>query len=247
MAQEVVHALLYTTVIWLSAIAVTLLLDRIRPFKRRTVSFSSPRREAALALCLVVFTLALFLLLRIALAPLLQTLREEQTYGPLRMVVQLCFMGIALVPFATALLIRHQTLSTIGLSYHNLGPSVLLGVVLGGVTIATYVIVFGKVFTGFREVSFSHLYFLVASLSVGFTEEIIFRGYLQLRLTAWLGARRGLILMAIVFTAGHFGQSLLGLASVFVTGLVFGWVMRKGENIVGLSIWHAIMDWVWIL
>jgi len=84
-------------------------------------------------------------------------------------------------------------------------------------------------------------------LSVGFTEEAMFRGYLQLRLTAWLGTRRGWVLTAIVFTICHIGGSIFNLVAVFIIGLVYGWIMQKSENIVGLSIWHAFTDWVWIL
>ena len=246
--QELIQAFLYIIAVWLSSVAVTVLFDRVAPFKRRPVSFTSPRREAILGLCLIPLSVCLMMLFRLAFASVLSGMAQSETYSLEMMFWVLIVRGIFFAPFVIALLIRHQGLATIGLSRHNLVLSVFLGLILSGVTVVTYVLVFSKAIVIDSELLSSYLYFFVTSLlAVGFVEEAMFRGYLQLRLATWLGARRGWILTAIVFTVLHAGQSITGLVSVFVTGLVFGWIMKKSENIVGLSIWHAFMDWVWIL
>jgi len=249
--QEIVQALTYVTPVWLAAIIVTLLLDRKGLFKRIQVNIISPRRESMLGLFLVALTILLWLLLKIGLSPVIEQIRSAEgpwpNYSLAHMGLQLFSSGVGFTPFALALLVRRQGLLTIGLSRNNLISSAFLGVLLGCFTIASYISVYGNVPTLVSGFSTSSLYYLVAMLSVGCVEEAIFRGYLQLRLTAWLGSFRAWILTAIVFTLGHFGQSIWGLASVFCTGLVFGWIMLKSKNILGLSIWHAFMDWVWIL
>jgi len=246
--QELIQALLYSIPVWLSAIVITLAFDRIAPFKRQPVSFSSPRKEVILSLCLLALTIAISVFISRVSTPLLQTFEKEWPNSSLAYVAWKLFTtGIAFAPFAAALLIGHQNLTTIGLSRHNLLPSAFLGIILSIVTVGAFVVVFGR-FSSLTTFSYAHLHYLVAMmLSPGFLEEAIFRGHLQLRLTAWLGARRAWILTAIVFTIGHFGQSIFGLVSVFILALLFGWIMIKIENIVGLCIWHGFIDWVWIL
>lgn len=248
--QEAMQAFLYLAPVWLAAIVTTILFGRKSLFKRHQVSFISARRESILGVFLVALTVSLWILLKIVLSPVIEQIRNAEgpwpNYSLAHMALQLFASGIGFAPFAIALLMRHQGLSTIGLSRHNLIPSVFLGIVLSGVTITSYVTVYGKAPTMLSTFSASYLYYLVAMLSVGFAEEAIFRGYLQLRLTASLGTRWAWVLTAIVFTIGHVEQSILGLISVFVIGFLFGWIMIRSENIVGLSIWHAFIDWVWI-
>jgi len=214
------------------------------------MSFASARRESMLGFFLIGLSIFIVVLLQIAFFPLILTLSAEYqvpTYSLAHMLVSILFKGATFAPFVVALLTRRQNLSTIGLSRHNLGSSAILGTLLSGITVLFYVIAFGKENVIISGLECFHINYFVAMLSVGFTEEAMFRGYLQLRLTAWLGARRGWVLTAIVFTVGHIGGSIFNLVAVFIIGLVFGWIMQKSGNIVGLSIWHAFTDWVWIL
>jgi membrane protease YdiL (CAAX protease family) len=246
--EELVQALLYSVSVWLSAIVITSVFDRIVSFKRRPVSFSSPRKEAILSLCLLALTMAISVFINWVSTPLLETFEKEWPSSSLAYLAWKLFAtGTAFAPFAVALLMRHQNLTTIGLSRHNLLPSVFLSIILSTVTVGAFVVAYGR-FSNLMTFSYAHLHYLVALiLSPGFLEEAIFRGHLQLRLTAWLGTKRAWILTAIVFTVGHFGQSIFGLISVFILALLFGWIMIKSENIVGLCIWHGFIDWVWIL
>jgi len=248
--DELLQALLYALPVWISAIALTLLFNRIVRFKRCPMSFALARRESMLGLFLILLSIFIGVLLEIAFYPLVLTLSAEYqvpTYSLSHMFVQWFFKGVTFAPFIVALLIRRQNLSTIGLSRHNLRSSMILGILLSGITVLFYVIAFGKENVIVSGLEYFHFYSLMGMLSVGFTEEAMFRGYLQLRLTAWLGARRGWVLTAIIFAICHIGGSIFNMVSVFIIGLVFGWIMQKSENIVGLSIWHAFMDWVWIL
>ncbi|MEM3617425.1 MAG: CPBP family intramembrane glutamic endopeptidase [Candidatus Bathyarchaeia archaeon] len=136
---------------------------------------------------------------------------------------------------------------TIGLSRQNLFSSTLLGVLLGGINILSYAIAFNKLNVIVGGLQLYHLYYFIYTLCIGFTEEAIFRGYLHLRFTAWLGASRGLVLTALLFAIGHIGSTIPNVISTFIFGLITGWIMQKSQNIVGLSIWHAFQDWVWVL
>jgi membrane protease YdiL (CAAX protease family) len=89
---------------------------------------------------------------------------------------------------------------------------------------------------------------------VGLVEEAMFRGVLQSDLVAWLGRWRGLLATAVLFTAWHIPQRLLGGASgadlaaslglVFLTGMMLGLFMLAVRNVVGPAILHTAINWL---
>jgi membrane protease YdiL (CAAX protease family) len=84
-------------------------------------------------------------------------------------------------------------------------------------------------------------------------QEFFFRGWLQPRLQAVMGKWGGLGITALVFTLWHFFPQLegtstttlplssaLGLASIVVAGLLFGYIFQRTENILAPWLAHAI-------
>ena len=64
--------------------------------------------------------------------------------------------------------------------------------------------------------------FLAAALTAGFVEEFVFRGYLQMQLTALTGSVTiGSIMQILLFIQGHYFQGLIRLIPVGVFGLLF--------------------------
>lgn len=53
-------------------------------------------------------------------------------------------------------------------------------------------------------------------------EEALFRGYLQQRLSQWLGARPALIVAATVFGAAHLAGGMLMVIFATLAGVIYG-------------------------
>ena len=73
-------------------------------------------------------------------------------------------------------------------------------------------------------------------------EEVIFRALVQTSLLGvWGPARRWLIVVtaAVVFTAMHTGQPWQVLPSLFVLGMILGWLYERSGSLLGPVITHA--------
>lgn len=84
-------------------------------------------------------------------------------------------------------------------------------------------------------------------------QELFFRGWLQPRLQALTGRWAGLGVTALAFTLWHYFPQLegtptttlplgspLGLLSIFLAGLLFGYIYQRTENILAPWLAHAI-------
>ena len=89
--------------------------------------------------------------------------------------------------------------------------------------------------------------------SIGFGEELLFRGYLQQRCIAWLGTAEGLIISSIIMAFAHVPQRIFALgltpmqaviSSAFLTPLsiFLGLLFIKTQNLIGPAVFHSILD-----
>ncbi|MBI3437140.1 MAG: CPBP family intramembrane metalloprotease [Proteobacteria bacterium] len=81
---------------------------------------------------------------------------------------------------------------------------------------------------------------------VGLIEEMMTRGYLLARLARSLGFRWGAIITTVFFSALHLpnpGESVIGIAAVVLSGLVFCFAIWKTGSIWWGFGWHAAWDW----
>lgn len=154
---------------------------------------------------------------------------------------------VALLAFGPTMLgmrIRGESSASAGISKHNLGGSILIGGLLGCVTIA------GSLFGGngnpesvWQGLTGSHAWALLYYAVVGFGEEFAYRGYLQTRLVVWLGRWQGWILTLVLMALVHIPQriailgtspleALLSAAALIPISLFIGFVMLRTGNIV---------------
>jgi len=85
----------------------------------------------------------------------------------------------------------------------------------------------------------------VAFVSVGLSEEYLFRGYAQYTLARGIGFWPAAIFLSVLFGAGHLwnpGESYVGAAGVVATGLLFAFTLRRTGNLWLAVGWHAAFD-----
>jgi membrane protease YdiL (CAAX protease family) len=84
---------------------------------------------------------------------------------------------------------------------------------------------------------------LLTSLSAGFCEEIVFRGYLQRQLIAWSGKPAiGILLSALAFGGMHAYQGPRGPIVLSVFGILFGLLARWRRSLRPGMMAHAWHD-----
>lgn len=87
------------------------------------------------------------------------------------------------------------------------------------------------------------LVWLLVATSVGFCEEVVYRGYLQTQLAAFTGsARWGLFLQAVLFGIAHAEQGLGPALSVAGYGLIFGLLAQLRRSLLPGIASHALLD-----
>lgn len=242
----------------MGVISVTLILS-LSPVlsHRRALIFSYPKREGIVALSMYAFLLALTVTITLifyhpSAVPAQGT--APFSYSPEQLLTQIFSSLLIFLPFAAALSYRKQPWLSAGL-----GKSTLKGGLQAGLALALITLfLLGKVYSIMNGLSPSQWLYLLAMAGVGFVEEFIFRGYIQLRLCAWLGENRGLALTSVLFSLWHIPQKIIvegatlstllpSLAYLLLLGLVFGWIMKKTGNIVAPAIYHAIHNWISVI
>lgn len=89
---------------------------------------------------------------------------------------------------------------------------------------------------------------LLLVVIVAITEEVIFRGYLILRLTQATGnSVAGLLLSAVIFSMGHGYEGSAGVATVGVMGIVLGIVYQWRKSLVAPIVMHFLQDFIGIV
>lgn len=101
---------------------------------------------------------------------------------------------------------------------------------------------------GFRR---QYLVDLVEQIAfIGMAEEVLWRGYLQARLMAWLGNIRGLLLTAFLFGLGHivtilsrygapvFPNDLFVFLQTSAGGVILGYIFYRSKSVIPGSLFH---------
>jgi uncharacterized protein len=86
----------------------------------------------------------------------------------------------------------------------------------------------------------------VTFVIVGLSEEFTFRGYMQYTLTTGMGFWPAAVLMSLLFAAAHTGnpgESKVGVASVFLFGMLFCLFLRRRGTLWWAVGFHAGWDW----
>lgn len=144
------------------------------------------------------------------------------TFGP----IALAGLGVA-VPLFYTVLVRRRPLADVGLTTHQLLPSLALSLILGW---DTYRNTLGTTDMTWTQ---SAVPMITMALAVGLFEAIFFRGWLQLRFEAAFGLVPGLLLGALFYSLYHigYGMELEEMLFLFGLGLVFGAFFRLTKSI----------------
>ena len=178
---------------------------------------------------------------------------KHQEFGLWNVIRQTMLACLFLGPALIMMRRHHETLSSAGITNHNLGKSALLGIILSGFMFLLDLI--SRQFaTGLRSISLSDFWALMTFLVVGISEEFGFRGYLQTRLISWLGTIWGWGMASALMAAAHIIQriAIMGMPgtdaifsslSLIPISLLYGYIMLRTENVVAGTILHAFVDW----
>jgi len=144
------------------------------------------------------------------------------TFGP----VTLAGLGVVL-PVLYTVLVRRRPLADLGLTTHQLVPSLVLGLLLGWDTYRN------TIATQNMTWSRGMVPLVTMALTVGLFEAIFFRGWLQLRFEEAFGMVPGLVLAALCYGLYHvgYGMTWQEILFLFGLGLVFAAVFRVTKNI----------------
>jgi membrane protease YdiL (CAAX protease family) len=169
------------------------------------------------------------------------------------LIYQAVLAALLAAPFIIALLIRRQPLLSVGLAQRLLRPSLSLGFALALMSIFLQ----GKLSKILFGLTTSLGYALVAALLIGLAEEFVFRGFIQLRLSGWLGDIQGWLastglfvlwrLLIAVLAGASFASLGLTLLYLLAFSLLQGWMMRKCNHIAAPVIFHAVHLWISML
>ena len=227
---------------FLGVIAVILLASLSKSFKAKPLGFVYPRREGYVSLGLFALIMA-FAFYYYSTAP-----NPADPVGFLWQRVTVA--GISALPFILALLVRGQPLRSAGWDRAMLGPSFRVGLALAFLTIFLR----GKIYSLINGVSAAEINALLALAVISLLEESIFRGYLQLRLSSWLGVRWGWLLTVVLFVLWQVPflvahpenmPVILGLAAI--QGLILGWLALKTGSVVAGILYRTISAWAGFL
>jgi membrane protease YdiL (CAAX protease family) len=109
----------------------------------------------------------------------------------------------------------------------------------------------GGGFTGF---SISSGYLLLSYMIVALGEEIIFRGYIQTRITAYNGSLVAVVASGFLYGAYNFALGfycfgwVIPLAAVYAflrisTGLIYSYIFHQSQNLASSYIVHVLLVW----
>lgn len=234
---------------WLGAVAASWLLSISPRLKSQPVGFKYARRDGLIALSL--FTLILiFAFVYYLTTPSSLPVTFTPAPAPIAPTLQNLFVAaICLAAFSIALGTRHQPLLSMGWNPALLRPGLQVGVALAILTIFLH----NRVMDMLLGINSAGLMALLLALGISLAEETIFRGYIQLRLTWWLGTWLGIPLTAAMFAIWHLPawlnklptQTILILLGLtFVQGLVLGWVMHKSGSVAAPALYRAFSIWM---
>lgn len=169
-------------------------------------------------------------------------------------------LSILLIVCSVVLVLaRKQKLSSVGISSKKLGKSVLLGAVPGCIILIANGVTGIINHTVLPSTSYIAMRFFYYFIIIAFTEELIFRGYIQTRIQGLIhNQRRAIGVTAILFMGMHIPYQASVAGTDLITFLASNWIMllmtgvwhvvfqllyRKYNNITAPVIMHALMDW----
>ena len=252
--ENIILSVMYFAV---GVITVYLLSKALR-LHPKPLTTERPRQEAMAAIlvfvAVLVVTFALVAFYHGVFNPAFQLdKRPPFTVDIIDMLWTALFYTALILPVAVAMKITKQSLGSIGISAENKERLLALGFAFSAILLTVLGLLASSLGEGFKGFSLSLAYGLVVHVIVGFSEETVFRGYIQTRLVAYSGTFKGLLITSLLFVLFHLptyyfqtGDVLEGSALAllrFPVGLLLGYVMIRSQNIIPSSIIHLFTNW----
>jgi len=239
------------------SVLVIWLITKFRKSKGLEIKFDTPWREGVLA---VGYVVGLFLVIAAVFFFLTQSaggsLGTPTQFDLRRALSQWgVYATISIIPIPIIVKTRKQSFETVGITKKNMWLSLGIGLLLSLSIIALSTT--PERFMS-RGVGWNSLYALIYYLAVGLGEELMFRGFLQLRCSNWLGEIRGFILASTIMALVHIPQrifavgldpsaALVSALSLMPFSFLLGFFMLRTRNIVGPAVLHTVANWVSVL
>ena len=234
---------------WMGVFAVAWLLSLAPQFKFTPVGFRYARRDGLAALFLGAAALLFAYAFNVAGVGGFVD-RLIQFPAPSNELVHPLVLALAsLLPFIAALLTRGQPALSLGWDSKRLRGGLQAGLAAALLTIFLRNRVM-DVLGGLKPGEVTYLGF---ALLIALAEETIFRGYIQLRLSWWMGETRGWIATSLLYAAfrlpaylasGDLNHALFGLLIAFGQGMVAGWLMRRSGHVLTSAFYRAASIWM---
>ncbi|WP_026038444.1 CPBP family intramembrane glutamic endopeptidase [Clostridium arbusti] len=169
------------------------------------------------------------------------------------LIIYIIIAILEIMPVMVLAALRKERLSSLGITKNNIFKSIFIGLISYLLFFLCIVIIKHKFkYVVIPQFSFS-IWSLMNCFFTALGEEIIFRGYVQYRLTEWLGDKKGLISLALIFSFSHIFQRILlgnmNAINIFVSligilpgALFMGYLFLKCKNIASTTIFHTFYD-----
>lgn len=234
---------------WLGVVAVVWLFSLSPRLRQPRLGFKYARRDGlvALSLFLLITAFAFALYSGQVGGRMIDSLNVPELVQPLLRPVVLSL--VCVLPFVAALVVRGQPVRSIGWGAAALRPGLYIGILLVLLTIFLR----NRVMDVLGGPSSDQITYLLYALALAFAEETAFRGYIQPRLSWWLGENRGWIATSLMFAVwrfpallgtGDLSSLLIGLGLLIVQGLMAGWIMRRANHVIAPALYRAASIWM---
>lgn len=232
------------------------ILSRALKLRPIPITIAGPRKEAALASIVVV---ALFLVVFAwrTLTNAFQLFDERSPFviGAFDILWRAFLDGMCFVVVIIAMKSTGQKLESIGISRIDIGRMLALGLILSAIYLTLAGLLAPSLGGGFAGFSPQLAYGFALFTLVGFSEEILWRGYIQTRLVAHVGRLKGFVITSLLFTvlwhfpgqfflqSGAVADAFVNTLTVLAPSLLFGYLMLRSQNVLPSSIFHLFWDW----
>lgn len=234
----------------IGAVAVTMLLTLSPKFKQvPPLGFRYPLREGVLSLALYAGLLLLAFLIYGGQISVINLLKETNAPAIDSLYKQVAVALLGAFIIAAALAYRRQPVRSAGWNRALLSPALQVGVAIVILTIFLH----GKFSTLLKGVSSDQGLALLLFVLLGLAEETVFRGYIHLRLSSWLGKIFGWLATAGLYVVWQVPRLLgtlppnqfwLQLGLALLQGLLLGWMMQKCRHVLAPALYRAISGWI---
>jgi membrane protease YdiL (CAAX protease family) len=226
------------------------LLSRVLKLAPRLPALDNPRREARVAVLVVVVVVATSIPSLLFASGGATSLTDPGMILNVTIADAMLLATVSVAAYAT-----RQSWASLGLSRQALPRLVVLGLVPSALYVPSVGLMY-PVASLFGPVPLA--IGLVWSAMAGFSEEITFRGYLQTRFEAAWGTWAGYVVTVLVFALAHFPSSyvlysgnvldaLLSSLGRVGLGVLLGFYYIRSRNVVPGAISHTFYNWALVL